>query len=376
MNNILLISSNSSSKGGGERYLVYLTRGFIKLNYQVTILLSNVSFMDTWAESFKYEGANVMRMDLVPLVNRKLRFVSSIFDCKQISKIQNFCIHLKPDSIIVNQQYDEDGLDYIKGALNYAPSKVIAVLHMPMTSNKDSRPFGIFRGMILREWYKKNCFKHVFVSEGSKNEFIDYYKLSGKYYVVNNGFPINGIKTPKMDKLFDNNFPTLAFIGQINSQKNLGLLIESWISLNKNKFDCNLLIIGDGPLRNEILNLLQKSGLFSNFHLMGWTNEPEIYYDQIDVFVMTSLYEGLPLSLIEIAGVGIPCVLVPFNGSTDVARHAYWVKVSNNYSVDEISGLVINAFSCNSISNFDLEQFKSYFSVDRVCDDLIKIFKQ
>lgn len=376
MYSILLISSNSSPKGGGERYLIYLCRGFLKLNYHVTVLLSNISYMDTWDGMLKSEGANIIRMDLVPLVNRNLRFITSIFDFKQISKIENVCIQLNPDFIIVNQQYDEDGLDYLKGALNYSASKTISVLHMPMTANKDNRPFGKFRGLILRAWYKKNSFKHVFVSDGSKNEFIDYYKLSGKYYVVNNGFPFKDIKTLKMKKLFDNIYPTLSFVGQINSQKNLGLLIEIWISLNKNRYNCNLLIIGDGPLKKNILNLVQKSGMISKFLLIGWTSEPEIYYNQIDVFVMTSLYEGLPLSLIEIAGNGIPCVIVPFNGSTDVARHAHWVKVSNSYSVHEISSLVINAFYYKSISNYELEKFKNYFSIDRVCADLIKIFKE
>jgi len=112
---ILLISSNSSPKGGGERYLIYLCRGFLKLNYHVTVLLSNISYMDTWDGMLKSEGANIIRMDLVPLVNRNLRFITSIFDFKQISKIENVCIQLNPDFIIVNQQYDEDGLDYLKG---------------------------------------------------------------------------------------------------------------------------------------------------------------------------------------------------------------------------------------------------------------------
>ena len=45
MKKILLISSNSSSRGGGERYLVFLARGLRRLNYEVHALLSDVNYI-------------------------------------------------------------------------------------------------------------------------------------------------------------------------------------------------------------------------------------------------------------------------------------------------------------------------------------------
>jgi glycosyltransferase involved in cell wall biosynthesis len=373
---ILLISSNSSSKGGGERYLVYLTRGFLKMNYEVTIIISSISFMDTWSEMLIKEGAKVLRVNLIPLVNRRLRFLSSIFDFKQIKKIQLMCSEVCPDLLIVNQQYDEDGLDYIKGALKYSISNVISIMHMPMTANKNKRPLGYIRGVILRDWYKRNKFKIIFVSEGSKKEFVDYYKLPGKYYVVNNGFPIISLAASTKKRLFNNSYPTLSFIGQLNTQKNLSLLIQSWIILNSSGFNCNLLIIGDGPNKSDILDQLNNSNLKNNFLLLDWTNTPEKYYNYIDVFVMTSLFEGLPLTLIEIAGQGIPCVVTPFNGAIDVSRHAYWVKISKNYFSDEISNLIKEALLIKLPNNVDIEKFKNYFSIARACNEIIQIFKK
>jgi glycosyltransferase involved in cell wall biosynthesis len=373
---ILIISSNSSSRGGGERYLVYLTRGFLKLNYEVSILLSNYQFMDNWSKMFLNEGATIIRKKLRPLSSRKFRFISSTLDYKQISLVKKTCKEVKPDFIIVNQQYDEDGLDYLKGALSYSNLKTISVMHMPMTANKNKRPFGIFRGLFLRSWYYFNKVKLVFVSEGAKTEFIKYYKLNGKYYVVNNGFPIlNQNFSNNKPNIFQNSFPTIAFIGQLNKQKNLDLLVDSWLQLNNNG-DFNLLLIGDGPSKNDLVQKLNLTNYHDKYFFIEWTDEPEKYYSQIDVFVMTSLFEGLPLTLIEIAGNGIPCVVTPFNGSVDVSSHAYWVKVSKNYSSEEISKLIQSVLLIKKIKEEDIQKFKNYFSIERACNEMIQIFQE
>jgi glycosyltransferase involved in cell wall biosynthesis len=304
---------------------------------------------------------------------RKFRFLSSIFDSIQIKKVLKICLKVLPDYVIVNQQYDEDGLDYLKGALLYSRKKTISVMHMPMTFDKNSRPFGVFRGLILKYWYKKYNIKIVFVSVGSRNEFNNYYGLNGRYFVVNNGMPSLNLNVNQVD--FDENtFPTLSFIGQINSQKNLSLLIQCWEFLNNSGIGCNLLIIGDGPSKSELIKQINNTGFIDRASLLGWTSTPEQYYSKIDVFVMTSLFEGLPLSLIEVAGIGKPCVVTPFNGSIDVANHAHWVRVSNSFSVSEISNLIHEAFLYKEVKEEELNLFRSYFSIDRVCEELINVF--
>lgn len=374
---LLIISSNSSSKGGGERYLVYLTRGFISLNFEVTVLLSNYQFMDNWNNMILNEGATVIRKKLKPLSSRRLRFVSSLFDFKQIKLINETCKEVMPDYIIVNQQYDEDGLDYLKGALSFSNKKTISVMHMPMTENKNERPFGLLRGLILKKWYNLNKAKIIFVSDGAKNEFIKYYKIEGNYYVVNNGFPINNFVFNNINpKIFNNNYPTIAFIGQLNEQKNLHLLVDCWLNLNNDNKNYNLLLIGDGPSKNNLVSRLSSTPFKNKYAVIGWTDEPEKFYGIIDVFVMTSLYEGLPLSLIEIAGNGIPCVVTPFNGSLDVSIHASWVYVSKNYSIEEISNLIEKALLNKNNTIEDTTSFRNYFSIDRSCKEIIQILQE
>lgn len=374
--NLLIITSNSSAKGGGEKYLVYIAKGFMEKGFHVNVLMSNKSYMANWKEMYLNIGINVIEADLKSLSERKLRFISAIFDFKQINKISKICFSLRPDYIIVNQQYDEDGLDYIKGALKYSSEKVVSVMHMPMTKFKNKRPFGILRGLILRIWYQFNPIKLVFVSEGAINEFSDYYKRKERLFLVQNGVSVTDTRslTDKL-KLFRNDFKTIGFVGQVNSQKNLSLLIDLWIFINENLgVPVNLLIVGDGPDVGNIIKLLEDTNFNAQYQITGWTNNPDMYFDYIDVFVMTSHFEGFPLSLIEAAIKGIPCVVTPFNGASDIAKIAPWVSVNQTYSASDMANLIMSILESNRKLNYDsLSEFKKFYSVERVCNDLVKV---
>ena len=87
---ILLISSNSSSRGGGERYLIYLAEGLKMLNYEVHVLISNAPFMDDWAAEFNKLEIFLHRKPLKGLSQRPLRFLQALLDFEQIQIVSNF----------------------------------------------------------------------------------------------------------------------------------------------------------------------------------------------------------------------------------------------------------------------------------------------
>src|SRR6267143_5015921 len=96
---ILLVSSNSSGRGGGERYLVYLAAALRELDSTVHVLVSTTEHMNVWDLELKAAGAVVHRLDLKSLAQRPLRFFQSITDYAQIRRIARFCKDLRPDGI-------------------------------------------------------------------------------------------------------------------------------------------------------------------------------------------------------------------------------------------------------------------------------------
>ena len=378
---VLLISSNSSGRGGGERYLVFLSQGLLSLGIKVHVLLSTLSYMDEWAETLKAVGVTIHRLPLKGLAQRKLRFLSAILDLAQIKSVNHFCRTLSPDAILINQQYDEDGIDYIAGALKSECQNVVGIMHMPMTAGKNMRPFGWWRGMILRWWYFMHPYRLILVSKGAQFEFESYYPNPRPTYIVNNAIPLENSVNSPLESIDTANphIPVLGFVGQIVVQKNLGRLIEAWHMLRNRGIETKLLIVGDGPERSNIERQLLAANRIDNWSITGWITEPEAKLQEMDIFVMSSNFEGLPLSLLEAAARGITCVVTPFNGSTDVAKHAPWVHVTEEFSADSIritlEKILRNWKDQPTIDVTQLQSFRNYFSPNRMAKEVAKIMK-
>tara|TARA_A100001011_G_scaffold130388_1_gene137389 strand:+ start:21487 stop:22632 length:1146 start_codon:yes stop_codon:yes gene_type:complete len=377
---ILIFSSNSSSRGGGERFLINLAKSLKGLGNNVEIVLSTNKYMDSWSREFEELNLNIHRYNLKALAQRKLRFVSAILDFYQIKKIKDICNQIMPNLIIVNQQYDEDGLDYIKGALSSKISNVIGFIHMPMTNSKKDRPLGFLRMKLLKSWYYKNPYKVVFCSEGSKTEFKNFYKKIDNVFVVNNSIPLFKVRdySDYYKRRKNCDMVNLTFVGQFVPQKNLFLLIEIWKKLLVQGFKVKLSLIGDGPLFEKIkisLNEIESK----LWHLEGWCEDVDQFLEETDIYLMTSLFEGCPLSLIEAASKGIHCIVNPFNGASDIKKYAEWIHISETFKSEDflssIKSVIVKKVYLKKISKNSLKIFREYFSLKRMGEEIIEITK-
>ncbi|WP_013334348.1 glycosyltransferase family 4 protein [Gloeothece verrucosa] len=375
---LLLISSNSSDRGGGERYLIYLTQGLHQIGWDVYVLLSNLSYMDNWAKELIAQGATVYRQNLLGLKHRPLRFLQSITDTKQQREVAKICQDIAPDAILVNQQYDEDGLDYLAGALMANVAPVGGVIHLPMTANKAQRPLGNLRGRLLKWWYKKHSYSLILVSKGCQKEWENYYNYPCSIQVVHHGCSFPNLESFYPTTLNDwkDSLPIIGFSGQFVFQKNLQLLIDAWLWTIKKGIKSKLLLIGDGPERNNIENQLRQYAPENTWYITGWLEHPEAYLSMLDIYVMTSHFEGLPLALIEVVGRAIPAVVTNFNGASDVLDHASWVKIAPSPSPESVGQTLIE--SINQLSylkqqaNNGYQNFQKYFSLDRMANETLK----
>lgn len=374
---ILLISSNSSAYGGGERYLVYLSQGLKTLGHEVHALLSDVDFMNVWAKELEALGVTVHRQHLRGLVHRPLRFVQAILDDKQIKTIANVCRKIRPDAILVNQQYDEDGLDYIAGSLRSQVAVVGGIIHMPMTKNKNRRPLGSLRGKLLTHWYARHPYNLLLVSEGAQQEFEQYYPYPRPTIVVNHGVPFDDttqFETPLLQG-FSLQRPVVGFVGKLVPQKNLDLLLKGWLEANRLGSSCQLLIVGDGPLRPDLETWLHQHGVAGDCNITGWQTQPQQFFPLIDLLVMTSHFEGFPLSLIEAAGHGVPALVTNFNGATDISKRAAWVKIVPEQTSECLGSMISSTIPelpyLKALAQTEKSNFRTCFSLERMASDTL-----
>ena len=96
--------------------------------------------------------------------------------------------------------------------------------------------------------------------------------------------------------------------GRFSLQKNQTFLIEIFAKIKEIHPNSVLWLLGDGELRTEIEEKIRVYGLSNSVKLFGMVKNPKDYYQAMDVMVMPSLFEGLPMVGVEAQASGLPCV--------------------------------------------------------------------
>ena len=97
-------------------------------------------------------------------------------------------------------------------------------------------------------------------------------------------------------------------VGRFSQQKNQTYLVEIFAKIKEFKTDSVLWLVGDGELRGEIEEKIKKFGLEKDVKLFGMVSNAKELYQAMDVMVMPSLFEGLPMVGVEAQASGLPCV--------------------------------------------------------------------
>jgi poly(glycerol-phosphate) alpha-glucosyltransferase len=115
---------------------------------------------------------------------------------------------------------------------------------------------------------------------------------------------------------------TAVFVGRLAPQKRLAHLIEAFRLVVEQVPHARLHIYGSGGEQPEVEEQIAAAGLTDNVRLMGFTQKPQEAFASAAVAVMTSLYEGLPLTLTESMAVGTPFVAYDIDyGPAEVIRN-------------------------------------------------------
>lgn len=103
--------------------------------------------------------------------------------------------------------------------------------------------------------------------------------------------------------------PIVGHVGRFVPAKNHRFLLEIFRALLKKRPEIHLLLVGDGFLRSEIEAQAKSMGFSSNAHFVGTRSDvPRLMRGAMDIFSFPSLWEGLPIALIEAQAAGLRCL--------------------------------------------------------------------
>jgi glycosyltransferase involved in cell wall biosynthesis len=125
--------------------------------------------------------------------------------------------------------------------------------------------------------------------------------------------------------------PRIGTISRLVPQKDLETLFRAFVIVSAEFPKAELLIVGSGPLESALRLLAKNLGIEKNLKWLGRTSDTESFYRSLDTFVLTSLYEGFGLVLLEAMNLQIPVVATNISAIPEVigSNHPLISELSN-----------------------------------------------
>lgn len=134
-------------------------------------------------------------------------------------------------------------------------------------------------------------------------------------------------------------------IGRLVPQKNFSLLIDAFHLVNQ-EIDTELMILGDGPLKNDLELQIKDLDLQNRVILKGFVDNPFQYLKIADVFVLTSLWEGFGNVIVEALSLGTQVVSTDCDsGPNEILENGKYGFISTTFHKFEIARLMIEALN-------------------------------
>ncbi len=300
--------------GGAERVMVNLALGFVEEGRQVDLVL------------VKAEGA------YMELVSNKIRIVD-LQGKRVLTSLFRLIKYLRKEhpAALLSAMDHANVIAILAKRFSGVATRIAVSVHS--TLSIEVKHAKSWRGKIL-PWFINLTYPNadaiIAVSTGVAEDLaqitsLDYKNIKIIYNPVVTQRLLEKQQQAISHPWFQKNQPAvLLAVGRLTKQKDFATLIKAFAIIRKQK-KCRLLILGEGELRPELEDLINKLDLTEDVQMPGFVENPYAYMKQADVFVLSSAWEGLVTVLIEAMACGTPVV------STDCPSGSREILVDGKY---------------------------------------------
>lgn len=165
--------------------------------------------------------------------------------------------------------------------------------------------------------------------------------------------------------------------GDLVARKNYGIAIEALAKIKNS--NVHYLICGVGPEKDNLEKLAVENEIAERIHFLGFRSDVKELMKISDIFLFTTLQEGMPRSMMEAMACGLPCIASKIRGNVDLldeGQGGYLREPSDLEGISEcISSLLDNPGLREKMGKYNLEIIKSY-DVKVVIREIEKIYKE
>jgi len=221
-----------------------------------------------------------------------------------------------------------------------------------------------FQKGINRYYYRTNKIRSIAISQICNNSYREYYKLNNAVTIDNGRSALTATKYFDATKheienyCTSPNFPVFIHVARFSEQKNQKLLINVFNRLAREGISFILLVIGSSFDTEEGKQLQENA--CPSIKFLGAKQNVNDYFLCADAFCLTSIYEGLPISLLEALSAGCTPICTPVGGIPDVIRDGITGYLSDDVS-EESYYKAVQRF-LNNPGAIDKKVLQNYFN--------------
>ena len=179
-------------------------------------------------------------------------------------------------------------------------------------------PHGFDAKMIVRTYFKKRMMPHLthlFMCGEESGKWLYGEKNKSRFIMLNNAidaasYTYDLSKREELRRqlgLADE--LVIGHVGRFNPQKNHPFLMDIFAALLKKESNAVLLLVGGGEGMSKVQEKIQELGIAEHVRFLGVRSDVADLMQAMDMFVLPSLYEGLPVTMVEAQAAGLPCII-------------------------------------------------------------------
>lgn len=283
----LVAFTNAETVGGAERCLATILAG-LPPSFRVTVVATDAAVGRTVAD-----GCGDAEVATAPPPGR-------FWDWRVVAAYRRLLQGLDPRLCVVNLQTPYCALHATLAAVLVPGVRVVAIEHLPLRSRSRAAHW-------LKRTTSRRLAAHVAVSTHTAEAIAAETGIARESMLV---VP-NGVSEPASGRTeLGLQRPIVGGMGRFDRQKGFDVLIEALETLP----GVSAVVAGDGPERDALMQSARDRSVSDRFSIVPWTSDIGPFLRSLDVFVLPSRFEGLPLALLEAMATGTPVVAADVGG--------------------------------------------------------------
>ena len=357
MKKILFYTTFLTQGGGIEVVTVRYINKFIENGYKVDLYID----YDMGEENIREKEID-KRVKITYLKSEKIsKLIYKLRTLGKEKKIYNIFLYiliLASDFIVWKKEVkkiEKENYDATISFFQFLPSyitKVKGPKHMIFLHGSVKQYFEGIRKYFKNSFFNKiNRFDNICtVSEEMRVQLKEIFpNLTNKQMTIYNPIDFETIETKACkrgdltsdeEKLLNSSY--ICSVGRLDEgQKDFNTLINAYANL-KNKISEKLVLVGDGPDREKLENLVKELNLENYIIFLGKKNNPYIWMKNSKAFILSSKYEGLPTVLIEALILDIPSISSNcLTGPAEILENGKYGELFNIGNVKELEEKIL-----------------------------------